>query len=103
MKQEFPGTKIVYKTPNYFRGNLINQHAVLSGYNAFRIREIIFELFQRDGVVDVVDVWNQTESAWNFMGSCDVAGCNTGSIHPGTGTSPRLLFLEMVRSVVDIL
>lgn len=101
IKQNYPGTNIIFKTPNYLRGNLVMQHAVLSAYNAYRIREIILHLFPDREIVRLADVWPQTESAWNFMGSCDVEGCNTGSIHPGTGFSSKFLFTAVVKTTVD--
>jgi hypothetical protein len=101
LKRDFPGTNIIFKTPNYLRGNLVLQTAVLSAYSGFRLREIILNLFPDREVVRLADVWEQTESAWNFMASCDVAGCNTGSIHPGTGTSSKFLFNEVTKATVD--
>lgn len=101
LKHDFPGTNIIFKTPNYFRGNLVLQHAVLSAYSGYRVREIILSLFPDREIVRLADVWAQTESAWNFMASCDVAGCNTGSIHPGTGLSSKFLFTGVVKTTVD--
>ena len=106
IKRDFPGTNIIFKTPNYFRGNLVMQHAVLSAYSGWRIREIILSLFPDREVVKLADTWGQTESAWNYMGSCDVnvdgkGHCNTGSIHPGTGFSSKFLFTAVVKATVD--
>ena len=96
-KQQFPLSKIIYKTPSYYRGNFFNQNAMISDFVAGNQVKIIKYVFSDERIVKVVDVHKSTSLLWDFMTDPP----DSGSIHPGTGKSP-VWMLEMVgKQVLD--
>lgn len=103
-KQASPKSLVIFKTLNYIRGDFSKLWSTVSGFNAYRQREMAFKIFGDPNVQDmrddkfkvkVFDVWPMTELAFDHM--------DVGNVHPGWGKSSDWMLSEIIEYFIDFL